>query len=317
MKLAVSSCLLGNNVRYDGTNKKDKFILDSLSKYFEFTPFCPEDLAYGTPRPTIRLYKENQTSNTIVQTSQSHEDISTPLFKALEGEITKLEDNDICGVIFKAKSPSCGFGSAKIYYKNNQIEGRQDGLFVSLVKEKYPMLPKEEEARLNDAWLKENFIMAIFALKELKSFLNSSPTYKDLIEFHTSYKYILHSKNERAYRELGNIVANHPKKPLLSILEAYQTLFIKAINSKSSIGKTINVLEHIIGFFKKEINKDEKSELLRNIEDYRIGIIPLITVIETIKIYVNRYDITFLKVQKFLDPYPRELGLRSNISAGK
>ena len=317
MKLAISSCLLGNNVRYDGTNKKDTFILDALSKYFEFIPFCPEDLAYGTPRPTIRLYKESQTANTIVQTSKTSQDISTPLFRALESEITKLDDSGLCGVIFKAKSPSCGFGSAKIYYPNNQIEGKQDGLFASLVKERYPMLPKEEEARLNDAWLKENFIMAIFALKELKSFLISSPTYKELIEFHTSYKYLLHAKDERAYRELGNIVANHDKEPLESLLIAYERLFIKAINTKSSIGKTINVLEHIIGFFKKEISKDEKSELLRLIEDYRKSIIPLITVIEAIKIYVNRYDIAFLKVQRFLDPYPRELGLRSDISAGK
>lgn len=316
MKLAVSSCLLGNNVRYDGTNKNDKFIINYLSKYFEFISFCPEHLAFSTPRETIQLYKNDGSEEVRVRTVFSKEDVTEKLFESSKEELKKLDVKDLCGVIFKAKSPSCGFASTKIYL-THQSEGKKDGVFFKLVNEKYPNLPKEEEARLNDDWLKENFIMQIFALKDLKFFLQECKKFNDLVEFHTSYKYLLHSKDEVIYRELGQIVANHEKKELNDILDEYALLFEQALNVKSSIKKTVNVLEHIVGFFKKQLDSDEKAKLHRLVEEYREKIIPLITVIEAIKIYVKKYDIEFLKKQKFLEPYPRELALRSSINSGK
>lgn len=316
MKLAVSSCLLGNNVRYDGTNKNDKFILEYLSKYFEFIPFCPEDLAFSTPRDTIQLYKNSENEEIKVRTVFGKKDVTKELELACEEEVKKFDDRDLCGVVFKAKSPSCAFGSTKIYSENSS-EGKNNGVFFNLVQSKFPELPKEEEARLNDAWLKENFIMQIFALKDLLELEYRIKKFKELVDFHTSYKYLLHSKDENSYRELGKIVANPNKKTLDEVLKLYSNLFRKTLSHKSSIKKTVNVLEHIMGFFKKELNSNEKVELRRLLDEYKMKIIPLITLIEAIKIYVKKFDIEFLKVQKFLDPYPRELALRSDVNCGK
>lgn len=315
MKIAVSGCLLGENIRYDGTNKKDKFIVDEISKYYEFIPFCPEHLAYGTPRETIQL--QDIEGETKVLTVFSKKDVSKELKSSIETELRKLDsDDEICAIILKAKSPSCGLGSTKIY-KNGMPEGKQDGLFAKACKEKYGYLPIEEEARLIDPWLRENFIMQIFAYADIKQFKKEIKKYKELVDFHTSYKYLLHSKSEDEYRELGRIVANHEKKDLDDILKEYEELFIKTIAYKSSINKTVNVLDHMMGFFKADIDADEKQHIKSLISQYKEKIIPLITVIELLKLLSKKYNKEFLIAQKFLDPYPSSLALRSDLKAGK
>ena len=186
------------------------------------------------------------------------------------------------------------------------------------LKEFYPYLPLEEEGRLNDAWLKENFLMQIFAYRDLHELLKKEDIeFNDLVEFHTSYKYLIYAKSQEFYKELGHIVANHEKKPLEEILAEYKQSFLKAISEKSTINKTFNVLLHIFGYFKKHISKEEKELLLVSMDEYKDGIIPLITIVKMFKIYISRYDIEYLKKQKFLNPYPAELALRSDLKANK
>lgn len=313
MKLAVSACLLGENKRYDGTNKKDKFIVNELAQFSEFVAFCPEHVAFNTPRETIQLQKDG--NETKVFTVFSKTDVTKELDVAINEEAKKLE-TDICGIVLKAKSPSCGFGSTKVYI-NGMPEGKHDGLFAKLCKEKYGYLPIEEEARLNDAWLRENFIMQVFAYDAMKTFAKTITKFKELVEFHTSYKYLLHAKSEDEYRELGRIVANHDKKSLQEVIKEYEELFIKTIAYKSSIKKTANVLEHMLGFFKTDLISEEKHHIKSLISQYKDKIIPLITVIEMFKLLATKYHKEFLLVQKFLDPYPAQLALRSDVKAGK
>lgn len=314
MLLAVSSCLLGNNVRYDGSNQMNKFVLKTLSKYAEFVHFCPEHLAMGTPRETIRII--NDKNKLELKTVFSKEDVTSKVIQSSKDEIQKLKQEPICGIILKSKSPSCGLGSTK-YYENGMPQGKKDGVFAAMCKEQFPYLPIEEEARLNDAWLRENFIMQIFAYSEIQNLSNNISKFKHLVDFHTSYKYLLHSKNEVLYRDLGNIVANHDKKSLKDVMAEYKELFIKTIATKSKISKTVNVLEHMAGFFKKELTSKEKLELKELISQYKEKIIPLITVIALIKLLSVKYDKEFLLKQKFLQPYPDELALRSDIKSGK
>ncbi|AXH10375.1 hypothetical protein CP960_11335 [Malaciobacter halophilus] len=314
MLLAVSSCLLGNNVRYDGSNQMNKFVLKTLSKYAEFVHFCPEHLAMGTPRETIRII--NDKNKLELKTVFSKEDVTSKVIQSSKDEIQKLKQEPICGIILKSKSPSCGLGSTK-YYENGMPQGKKDGVFAAMCKEQFPYLPIEEEARLNDAWLRENFIMQIFAYSEIQNLSNNISKFKHLVDFHTSYKYLLHSKNEVLYRDLGNIVANHDKKSLKEVMAEYKELFIKTIATKSKISKTVNVLEHMAGFFKKELTSKEKLELKELISQYKEKIIPLITVIALIKLLSVKYDKEFLLKQKFLQPYPDELALRSDIKSGK
>ncbi|MCX6072733.1 MAG: DUF523 and DUF1722 domain-containing protein [Campylobacterales bacterium] len=315
MTLAISACLLGEKIRFDGGHKRDRFITDELSHFADFVPFCPEHLAFGTPRPSVRLVRvENKIH---VHSNKTGDDLTGALEQTSHEELSKLESKNLCGIIFKSKSPSCGMKSAKLYLENGFCEGKEDGVFARMCRERYPLLPMEEEGRLEDAWLRENFVMQIFAYSAYETFKESSPSIKDLVRFHTIHKFILQAKDEILYRELGNVVANRDAHSLETLLGIYELGFKTAIARKSSIKKTRNVLEHLTGFFKNELTKDEKEILHTQIEDYATKIIPLIVPVSTIHLYAQKYNTTYLLDQTFLNPYPKTLALRSHISSGK
>lgn len=315
MTIAVSACLLGEKIRFDGGHKQEHFITDELSQFAEFVPFCPEHLAFGTPRPSVRLVRLQ--SETHVQTNKDGSDLTEVLLHASRSELSKISLQPLCGIIFKSKSPSCGMSSAKIYLDNGFCEGKEDGVFAALCKIHYPLLPMEEEGRLQDPWLRENFIMQIFAFDAFEQFKASTPAIKELVHFHTKYKFMLQAKDEKLYRLLGNIVANRDNVTFGTLLARYEEGFKTAISKKSSIKKTRNVLEHLAGFFKNELTKDEKEILHTQITDYAQKIIPLIVPLSTISLYAQKYRTEYLLDQTFLHPYPKSLALRSHLTAGK
>lgn len=315
MKLAVSSCLLGEKIRFDGGHKHEYFITDELGKFAEFVPFCPEHIAFGTPRPSVRLVNEKRVLH--VRSNKTQEDLSKSLQAASIQELSALETHNLCGIIFKSKSPSCGMKSAKLYLDNGMVEGKEDGVFAALCRERYPLLPMEEEGRLQDAWLRENFVMQIFAYDAFESFKSSSPSISDLVRFHTINKFMLQTKDEALYRALGNIVANREEKSFATLMELYEMGFKTAISRKSSIKRTRNVLDHLVGFFKKELTKSEKETLHAQISDYANKIIPLIVPVSTIYLFAKNFNTTYLLDQTFLNPYPKNLALRSHIDSGK
>ncbi len=316
MKIAVSGCLLGEEVRYSGGHSLDRFVTQSLGKYVEFVSFCPENLAFGTPRPTIRLV-ENDQEGYYVQSSDKEQDVTEKLLHTNNHELHKIQNEPIRGIIFKSKSPSCGFGSAMVYRTNGYSKEKGDGLFVKMCKERFPLLPMEEEGRLNDPWLRENFIMQLFAYDDFENFKVSNPTMKALVSFHQSYKFMLQAKNEMMYRELGQIVGNHERLKFDEILREYEILFKTAIAQKSSIGKNRNVLEHMAGFVKDKVNEVEKEMLHEQIRDYANKIVPLIAPLSRLDMFAKAYNVEYLLNQKFLHPYPKELALRSDIKSGK
>jgi uncharacterized protein YbgA (DUF1722 family)/uncharacterized protein YbbK (DUF523 family) len=316
MKLGISTCLLGEQCRYDGSGCKDQFITQTLSGYFEFVPYCPESIAFGTPRESMRLVEIDQKVK--VFTNNTKKDVTLKLQDISQTLANKVGDDDLCGFILKSKSPSCGMERVKVYQPTNApSEKKGVGLFAKELQKLYPYLPMEEEGRLNDPWLRENFLMQVFSYHNFQDFLKNKPQPKDLVEFHTSYKYLIYSKSHDSYKELGSIVANHEKKPFEMVLKNYQEAFFKAISEKSSIKKTYNVLLHIVGYFKKLISSEEKEHILGACEEYKKEIIPLIAVIKLLNLYVKKFDQEYLKQQKFLQPYPAELGLRSEIKANK
>lgn len=314
MKIAVSGCLLGEKIRFDAGHKRDDFIVDELGKYAEYISFCPEHIAFGSPRPSIRMVKDEE--HLKILSNKTGEDLSDVLLQTSQDELQRIKKENIRGIIFKSKSPTCGMSSSKVYLLNGFAEGKDDGVFASLCKKEFGYLPMEEEGRLCDAWLRENFVMQLFAYDAFEGFKKDA-TMKNLVDFHQSYKFLLQSKDEKIYRELGYIVGNHEKKSFEETLEAYEMLFKSAISKKSSIGKTRNVLEHMAGFLKKFLNKDEKQMLHEQIDDCVAKIIPLIVPLSTLKLYATKYKISYLLGQKFLDPYPKELALRSDIKSVK
>ncbi|WP_295052919.1 DUF523 and DUF1722 domain-containing protein [Sulfuricurvum sp.] len=315
MKIAVSACLLGEKIRFDGGHKHEHFVTDELGKFAEFIPFCPEHLAFGTPRPSIRLLRHDDTL--FVQSNKDQSDLTLRLMETSKEELSKISKEPLCGIIFKSKSPSCGMGSAKVYLENGFCEGKEDGVFAAMCRERYPLLPMEEEGRLQDTWLRENFIMQLFAYDAFEQFKVCNPAINELVRFHTVNKFILQSKDEKLYRELGNIVANRDNLTFDIVLAMYELGFKTAISRKSSIKKTRNVLEHLAGFFKNELTKDEKKIVQSHINDFADKIVPLIVPVSTIALYAQKYHITYLLDQTFLNPYPKTLALRSHIDAGK
>jgi len=315
MKIGVSACLLGSLCRYDGGHSKDDFIVNILDKYFEFVPYCPETAIFGSPRETIRLVQEESIK---AYTSKTNKDITRELQDISNESASMIKNDNLCGFILKSKSPTCGLERVKVYEKDTPFNTKKGiGFFAKSIKEKYPNLPVEEEGRLNDPWLRENFLMQIFAYKSLYTFLQTKPSLSKLVDFHTTYKYLIYAKSHTSYKSLGHIVANREKKELEEILEQYKNAFEIAIAQKGSINNTYNVLLHIFGYFKKHISKEEKKDILELIEDFKIKIVPLIAVIKVLSLYTNRLDISYLKTQVFLNPYPKELALRSDMKAYK
>ena len=316
MKIGVSSCLLGNLCRYDGAHSKDEFIVKTLQNYFEFVPYCPEKIIFSTPREAIRLVQNGKDIKVV--TTNTNRDVTKELSDISKKCAQEIQEDELCGFILKSKSPTCGLERVKVYGNQNApSEKKGVGLFAKEIKERYPLLPIEEEGRLNDAWLRENFLMQIFSYKHIFEFLKTKPSFNDLVEFHTSYKYLIYAKSHKAYKELGNIVANHEKKELELVLDEYKIAFLGAISLKGSISNTYNVLLHIFGYFKKLITKEEKEEILESIDEFKNEIIPLIVVIKLLNLYTKRFDMEYLKPQKFLNPYPKELALRSTVKAYK
>lgn len=315
MQLAVSACLLGEKVRFDAGHKHEPFITQELGQFCTFIPFCPEHIAYGTPRPTIRLIHSNGSIHVI--NNKNGDDQTEILVEKSNLELERIAQNPLCGIIFKSKSPSCALKSAKLYLENGFCEGKEDGIFAAMCRERFPHLPMEEEGRLQDPWLRENFVMQIFAYERFETFHSNNPTFNDLVRFHTVHKFLLQSKDEKLYRELGNIVANRENRSVESVLAHYELGFKTAISRKSTIKKTRNVLEHLAGFFKNQLTSSEKEILHTQISDFAHKILPLIVPLSTIHLYAKKYDTRYLLEQAFLEPYPKTLALRSHLDAGK
>ena len=254
MKLGVSACLIGTPCRYDGVGSSDKFVIGTLQKYFDTVAYCPETIIWGSPRTAVRQVQSESGDLRIMTSTKDPIDVTDELEEISIKCANKIQDDDLCGFILKSSSPTCGLERVKVYKPFNAPSVKQGvGVFAKQIKEKYPYLPVEEEGRLIDPWLRENFLMQIFAYADLHNFLKSSPSFNDLVIFHTSYKYLIYSKAQKSYTTLGRIVANKEKNQLNEVLEEYKEEFLKAISLKGSVNKTYNVLLHIFGYFKKLI----------------------------------------------------------------
>ncbi len=315
MNIAVSACLLGEKVRFDGGHKHDRFVTDELGRYASFVPFCPEAIAFGTPRPSIRLVNMEDGYNII--SNKNGTNLTKELQDKSYQELHKIAGTNLSGIIFKSKSPSCGMGSAKAYLENGFADSKADGMFVAICKEKFPLLPMEEEGRLQDDWLRENFIMQLFAYDSIEKLKESKPDMRAVVDFHTKNKFLLQAKDEKLYRVLGNIVGNHENLTMDELFANYEYNFKVAISKKSSIKRNRNVLEHMSGFFKNELNSEEKEVLHEQIEEYAKKIVPIIVPLSTIKLYAKKHKTAYLLGQTFLEPYPKELALRSSLLSSK
>lgn len=311
IKIGVSSCLLGNKVRFDGGHKKDYFLTETLSQFVEFVPVCAEvEIGLPIPRETLRLQKIDGKIRLIF--NKSKEEITEKMEKFSEKRVKIVEDENLSGFILKKDSPSCGMERVKVYSEKGIPEKNGKGIFAKVLIEKYPLLPIEEEGRLNDINLRENFIERVFAFHRLKKLFSSKPKYKDLIEFHTREKLFLMAHNIKGYSELGKLVAEGSKMDKKVLKEIYIKTFMEAIKHQATIKKNFNVLQHIYGYLKDKLTKQEKEELFSVLDDYKNSLIPLIVPITLLKHHLLIYDIKYVLNQTYLSPSPKELMLRNH-----
>jgi uncharacterized protein YbgA (DUF1722 family)/uncharacterized protein YbbK (DUF523 family) len=312
IRLGVSSCLLGEKVRFDGSHKHDHFLTETLGRYVEYVPVCPEvEMGLPTPRETLRLVGEPGAQRLVF--SKSGEDITARMKSWAQKRVSELEREELSGFVFKSKSPSSGMERVKLYDANGVPNKHGVGLFAQAFMAHFPLLPVEEEGRLHDPRLRENFIEIIFTLKRWRAILSRGKTRGNLVDFHTRHKLLLLSHSPQIYRQMGKLVAEQHDEKIDDIFEQYLALLMKGLRLKTTVAKHVNVLQHVLGYFKKQLSSDEKQEVLQVIEDYRSRLLPLIVPITLLKHFIRKYDQSYLKNQVYLNPHPLELQLRNHV----
>ncbi len=313
IKLGISACLLGEKVRFDGSHQWDRFITGTLGKYVDFVPVCPEvECGFGVPREPMRLAGNPDNPRLItVRTGVDHTD---RMINWAKKRVRELEAEELCGFIFKSDSPSNGLERVKVYNAQGVPVKKGVGIFARLFMEHFPLLPVEDEGRLHDLNLRENFIQRLFAFKRWREVASrKNGALANLITFHTRHKLLILSHSPQHYRVLGNLVARAKEIPIKELYSQYQTLLMEALRLKTTPKKNTNVLYHLMGFFKKDLSADEKQELLDIIDSYAQGYLPLIVPITLINHYVRKYRQPYLKDQYYLNPHPLDLQLRNHV----
>lgn len=309
--IGVSACLLGERVRYDGGHKHDRYITDVLGRYFSFVPVCPE-AGCGLPIPREAMRLEGDPAAPRLMTRQTRIDRTEQMLAYCAAQVRVLEQQNLCGFIFKKDSPSSGLYRVKVY-ANGQAVKNGRGLFAAAMVRHFPLVPMEEEGRLNDPAIRENFIERVFGYHRWRSFLATQPTVGTLVAFHTTHKLLLMAHSPQIYRTMGALVAHGAGLEMPDLLQRYEELLMQGLAHHATVAKNTNVLHHIAGYFKKQLSADEKVELLEVIDRYHERLVPLVVPITLLRHYIRRYDQKYLKGQVYLEPHPSQLMLRNHV----
>ena len=312
IKVGISACLLGEPVRFNGGHKESRLCSETLARHFEFVPVCPEvAIGLGTPRQPIRLVGDPDHPRAV---GSVHAELDVTDALSAYGRQVATELHDICGFVLMQKSPSCGMERVKVYQANGHpIEGGGSGLFAHALMQARPDLPIEEDGRLNDPVLRENFLTRIFAYAEWQRLVASGVTRKALVEFHSRYKYQLMATDPVQYKALGRLVATVGKQPLEAFAPSYFSQLMAALKKTASRGTPTNVLQHLSGYLKRDLGTQDKQELQRLIDQYREGVVPLVVPMTLLKHHFRRHPDRYVATQVYLQPHPEDLSLRNGI----
>lgn len=312
MRLGISACLLGQNVRYDGGHQLDRFLRDTLGQFVEYVPVCPEvEMGLPIPRQTLRLVGDPGEPRLVF--SKSGEDVTERMTDWAQKRLSALEKEDLGGFIFKGRSPSSGMERVKLYDHFGVPAKVGVGLFARMFMEHFPLLPVEEDGRLHDPRLRENFIGAIFTFRRWRDLLAVGATPTALVAFHARHKLLLMSHSVDLARQMGRLTAQAGELPSDRLQDDYQKLLMQAVRTLATPAKHSNVLQHALGYFKQQLNGDEKHEMLELIEQYRQGYVPLAVPMTLLNHYVRKYQPPWLDEQVYLHPHPVELHLRNGL----
>lgn len=311
-RLGISACLLGQSVRYDGGHKLDHFLTESLGRFVEWVPVCPEvEIGMGVPRESVRLVGTPEAPRMIAE--RSGKDWTGAMERFAAARVRQLMALELAGYVFKKNSPSCGMERVRVYDRKNIPVRRGRGLYAAAVMDRLAPMPVEEEGRLSDRRLRENFVERVFAFYRWQKLLTEKKMPSALMEFHARHKYLLLAHSQRHYRQLGRLVAEVKRSTLRATYDAYGRAFMETLKLPASARKHANVLEHLLGYFSDKLSTAERRELVELIGDYRSELVPLIVPLTLVQHYVKKYHCAYLSGQTYLSPSPKELMLRNYV----
>ena len=310
ISVGISACVLGQNVRFDGGHKQNRFVVDELSRYFNFKPVCPEvGIGMTIPRRAIRLLQLPSGDERLVDSKENEIDFTVQMKEFADQQIAHFDD--LRGYVVCAKSPTCGMERVKLHIDNgNTVPGGSVGVYTRELMAKMPWLPVEEDGRLQDPVLRENFVFRVFSLNDFYLSLGEARSYDAFVKFHSRYKLVLMAHSPTAYKKMGQMVASIKEWDVDSFYYEYRQQFMDAIKNRASRKNKTNVLMHLQGYFKRSLTKDQKQELAALIMSYREGNQPILAPLALINHYLKEYPDPYLQLQTFLNPYPEELKLR-------
>jgi uncharacterized protein YbgA (DUF1722 family)/uncharacterized protein YbbK (DUF523 family) len=313
IRIGISACLLGEEVRFDGGHKRDRFLTDVLGPHVTWVPVCPEvEMGLGTPRETLRLVRTDDRVRML--TTRTGIDHTAGMVAWGKTRLDALASEDLSGYVLKKDSPSCGMERVKIYDDGGGAPTRSGrGIFAEALLARFPLLPVEEEGRLGDARLRENFIERVFAYRRLKDLFSSRWAIGAVVAFHTAHKMTLLSHSTTAYQSVGRLVAATRGLPRPDLRHGPKSQFMRALATPATTRRHTNVLMHMAGHLKRLIDPASRQELAECILQYRQGLVPLIVPITLLRHHVRVHDVEYLKGQVYLDPHPRELMLRNHV----
>lgn len=312
IRIGISTCLLGAEVRYDGGHKRDAFLVDIFGRYVEWVSVCPEvEMGMGVPREALRLLRQGDDVRLV--TTRTGIDHTVAMRRYAAARVASLAGHDLCGYVLKKSSPSCGLERVKVYHANGQPAGTGRGLFAAALVHAYPQLPIEEEGRLCDPRLRENFVERVFAYRRLRALFAGRWSLGNLVAFHTAHKLQLLAHARRGYDALGQLVAHAKTLPRPELRSRYQTAFMGALAVMSTPARHANVLQHMLGYFSDQLDAGARREIVELIDDYRRGFVPLVVPLTLVRHHVRRCAVAYLQGQTYLDPHPKELMLRNHV----
>jgi uncharacterized protein YbgA (DUF1722 family)/uncharacterized protein YbbK (DUF523 family) len=312
LRVGISSCLLGEEVRFDGGHKRDRFLTDQLGPFVEWVPVCPElELGMGVPREAVHLVREGEGIRMVG--TQSGRDWTAAMEAFAARRVRALAKLELCGYVLKQDSPSCGMERVKVREKTGLARRDGRGLFASALREAEPALPVEEEGRLNDPVLRENWIERVFAYRRLRSLFAGRFSVVRLVAFHTAHKLQLLAHSPEAYRRLGRLVAGAKRMGPAELERRYALEYMAALAVHATPRRHVNVLEHCLGQFRDRLDAGARAALAQQIADYGAGLVPLVVPLTLIRHYVERLEIEYLAGQVYLEPHPKELMLRNHV----
>jgi len=311
IRVGISTCLLGRNVRFDGGHKRDRYLTDTLAHWFEFVPVCPEvEMGLSTPREAMRLVGAEADPRLVVR--KTGEDLTSRMKAWARARLDALEGLDLCGYVLKSDSPSCGMERVKVYAEGGMPAKGGVGLFARALLDRFPLLPIEEEGRLCDPGLRDRFIESVFAYRRWRTAVAEGLTVGRLVAFHTAHKFLLLSHDTERYRRLGRLVAGAKGRPRHELATEYGALFMETLQVRATPRKHANVLQHLLGFVSDGLDAADRAEMVRTIDEYRLGLLPLVVPITLLRHHLRRVGSEYAAGQVYLEPHPRELLLRNH-----